>query len=230
MMPLVEAMSVRPHLRALLLNHALLAAHKAGDPVTIRRGTKVVEASESRIMAERAVLEAGELHRPEKVTKALEHMEALRRSKKEGREYARGDAKGKKRRSVGTAAHIRESLAAILRILDEKEPSCHAKSGNWVAPATEQNRNKNPPEWAGKVKYNLLGRIPFTRCHFFAAVKIGEAMIEALMDTGGARSVVDKHTAAKMGLQVASGDYGSFWGLGAGPVPYLGCVLGPIRL
>ena len=75
MMPLVEAMSVRPHLRSLLLNHAVLAAYKAGDTVLVKRGTRVVEVSESRLMAERAVLEAGNLHQPNRLNRALEKMQ-----------------------------------------------------------------------------------------------------------------------------------------------------------
>lgn len=86
------------------------------------------------------------------------------------------------------------------------------------------------PKWAEPVKHNLLGAIPFSRCHFFATVKVEDAVVEALMDTGGARSVIDKHTVAKMGLSIEKVDCGSFWGLGAGPVPYLGRVAGPVRV
>ena len=62
MMPLVDAMSVRPHLCSLLLNHALLAAYKSGDLVLVKCGTRVVKVTESRLLAEWAVFESGNLH------------------------------------------------------------------------------------------------------------------------------------------------------------------------
>ena len=54
--------------------------------------------------------------------------------------------------------------------------------------------SKVVPKWAEPIKHNLLGVIPFTCCHFFVTVRIKNAIIEDLMDTGGARSVIDKHT------------------------------------
>ena len=54
--------------------------------------------------------------------------------------------------------------------------------------------SKVVPKWAEPIKHNLLGVIPFTCCHFFATVRIEDAIIEALMDTGGACLVIDKQT------------------------------------
>ena len=55
-------------------------------------------------------------------------------------------------------------------------------------------------------------------------------MVEWLVDTGGARTVADKHTIAKMGLKIEYGDFGSFWGLGEVPTSYLGRVPGSITI
>lgn len=95
--PLVDGMAVRPHLRELLLNHALMAAHRAGDTVLVPRNLDVVEVSESRMQAERRVLEKGELSRPDKVKKALQ---AMRDQRKEA---------AKRRRDEEELARLREA-------------------------------------------------------------------------------------------------------------------------
>ena len=65
MMPLVDALTACPHLRELLLNHALSVAYKAGQTVLVRRGTKLKEVSEQRMLAERKVLEDGNISNPD---------------------------------------------------------------------------------------------------------------------------------------------------------------------
>ena len=61
------------------------------------------------------------------------------------------------------------------------------------------------PTWAANYRENLLGLMPFTRCHFFAVMAMGDevdgdnddgkgasGVLEVLVDTGGARTVADK--------------------------------------
>ena len=143
--------------------------------------------------------------------------------------------KGKGKDASTSIALIRESMAAVLRLVEAEEEEglvdiqCMSKAKEIVEPATESTRSLKVPEWArSNVRFNLLGTMPFTRCHHFAAARVEEAMVEWLVDTGGARTVADKHTIAKMGLKIEYGDFGSFWGLGAGPTSYLGRVPGPI--
>ena len=126
-------------------------------------------------------------------------------------------------------------MAAVLKLVEAEDEEdlvdiqCMSKAKEIVEPATESTRSLKVPEWArSNVRFNLLGTMPFTRCHHFAAARVEEAMVEWLVDTGGARTVADKHTIAKMGLKIEYGDFGSFWGLGAGPTSYLGRVPGPI--
>ena len=69
-MPLVDALTARPHLRELLLNHALSAAYKARQMVLVRRGTKLKEVSEQRMLAERKVLEDGNISNQDQVVQA----------------------------------------------------------------------------------------------------------------------------------------------------------------
>ena len=126
-------------------------------------------------------------------------------------------------------------MAAVLKLVEAEDEEdlvdiqCMSKAKEIVEPATESTTSLKVPEWArSNVRFNLLGTMPFTRCHHFAAARVENAMVEWLVDTGGARTVADKHTIAKMGLKIEYGDFGSFWGLGAGPTSYLGRVPGPI--
>ena len=72
MMPLVEAMLVWPHLHSLFLNRAILVTYKAGDTVLVKCGTRAVKVSESRLLAEQAVLEAGNLHQSDRLSLVLD--------------------------------------------------------------------------------------------------------------------------------------------------------------
>lgn len=59
-------------------------------------------------------------------------------------------------------------------------------------------------------------------------------MTEAIVDTGGARTMLDNLLADRLGLPVevaGPGKYfGSFWGPSAEPIPYYGRVAGPIEI
>ena len=72
--PMVESLDVKPHLRDLLLNHAIMATYEAGDQVLVPQGTAIKEVSVSLMRAERAVLEAREMRRPSKVWEQLTKM------------------------------------------------------------------------------------------------------------------------------------------------------------
>ena len=69
-----------------------------------------------------------------------------------------------------------------------------------IEPATEATRVWRLPAWAGKCQ-NLLGLVPFSRCHYFGVMAINDSIIEALLSTGGAKSLVDVDTVEQMGLE-----------------------------
>ena len=50
--PIIDDMALRPHMHMLMNNHVALVAYKAGEPVYVRKGTKVVEMSEAHLSAE----------------------------------------------------------------------------------------------------------------------------------------------------------------------------------
>lgn len=67
-----------------------------------------------------------------------------------------------------------------------------------------------------------------------AVVKIGKGVVNALVDTGGARCMVDVNTAKKLGLSIevagTGSRFGSFTGPNGATVPYYGKIKGPVRL
>lgn len=91
-MPLLAGMAARPYLRDLLSNYAVHTAAKAGHPIMLVKGQKTIEVSESRLLAERKILEDGDLHRPDKVKKRLEDMRMKRKgaAKKTAKRADRG--------------------------------------------------------------------------------------------------------------------------------------------
>ena len=48
----IDDMVLCPHMRVLMNNHVAPAAYKAGEPVYVRKGTKVVEMSKAHLSAE----------------------------------------------------------------------------------------------------------------------------------------------------------------------------------
>ena len=101
--------------------------------------------------------------------------------------------KGKGKDASTLIALIRESMAAVLKLVEAEDEEdlvdiqCMSRAKEIGEPATESTRSLKVPEWAhSKVRFNLLGTMPFTRCHHFAAARVEEAMVEWLVDTGGA--------------------------------------------
>ena len=63
---------------------------------------------------------------------------------------------------------------------------------------------------------------------------LNNVLVEAIVDTGGARSIINEHTARELGLHVelakATRGHGAFWGPGATPIKYYGIVPGPVHI
>ena len=70
--------------------------------------------------------------------------------------------------------------------------------------------------------------------HYSALCGLGEGVVEVMLDTARARSMIDMETALKLGLpveKVSSTKYfGSFYSASGVPTPYAGRVKGPVRL
>ena len=81
--PVIDEMALRPHMRMLMNSHVALDAYRAGEPVYVRKGTKVVELSEAHLLAEKKVLEEGKLAKPTATQQALPKLREKEVAKKE---------------------------------------------------------------------------------------------------------------------------------------------------
>lgn len=90
------------------------------------------------------------------------------------------------------------------------------------------------PKWVDPGIQNKRHLVKPTGAHFLVPVQVGTGVIDAVLDTGGARSVIDVGTARELGLRVeratARKNFGSFWGPSSKPVNYYGRVRGPITI
>ena len=108
-------------------------------------------------------------------------------------------------------------------------------------PATQLTRTTDVPEWAA-AHVNLRGRLPLSSSHFTGVValtaggpaKAGGAVLEALLDTGGARTMIDETTArlAKLPMRRATKerDCGWFYSPSGEATPYVGTIEGPVTV
>lgn len=90
------------------------------------------------------------------------------------------------------------------------------------------------PRWAPRGAVNGRGVLKISPAHYSALVAVGGSVTEAIVDTGGARTMIDSVLAEKLKLRVevaGPGKYfGSFWGPSAEPIPYYGRVAGPVEI
>lgn len=81
---------------------------------------------------------------------------------------------------------------------------------------------------------NGRGILKISPAHYSALVAFGNSLTEAIVDTGGARTMLDASLAQRLGLPVEIAGpgkwFGSFWGPSASPIPYYGRVAGPIQV
>ena len=66
---LLDRLELRPQLRDLVLKSVIVAAHKVWNTIQVLHGAKIKNVSVAWMLAERAVLEVGEMHRPDLVSK-----------------------------------------------------------------------------------------------------------------------------------------------------------------
>lgn len=92
--------------------------------------------------------------------------------------------------------------------------------------------SRGVPEWASKGVDNLRGLIPMSKAHYFGLATINNKLTEVLLDTAGARTMIDTNTARTLGLNVTWADknshIGTFSGVGGSTLKYAGVAKGPI--
>lgn len=90
------------------------------------------------------------------------------------------------------------------------------------------------PGWASPEAKNFRGLSELSPAHYSALCGLGDGIVEVMLDTAGARTMIDMGTALKLGLpveKVSSTKYfGSFYSASGVPTPYAGRVRGPVTL
>ena len=138
---MVESLDVKPHLRDLLLNHAIMATYEAGDQVLVPQGTAIKEVSVSHMRAERAVLEVGEMRRPSKVWEQLTKMcEQCCADQRKQEIMWKGKGKATSSRAL---QFVRDGIQGLFRQLEtldngDAADAMHASGGDLVEPPTPE--------------------------------------------------------------------------------------------
>ena len=68
-------------------------------------------------------------------------------------------------------------------------------------PMSVEEHDTSLPEWAEGM-LNSRGHVPLSCNHFIGLVAINGTFIECIIDTGGARTMLDKATASAAGLSI----------------------------
>ncbi len=94
-------------------------------------------------------------------------------------------------------------------------------------------KDRSAPDWAKGLR-NARGLVAYDDAQYIAHIGVQGTLIEGLMDTGGACTIMDMAFARKLGFAVKEqrqAEYGLFSVPGRStPLPYAGCVEGPVEL
>ena len=210
------------------------------------KGTSIREVTEARLLAERKLLEEADLSRPQDAEKRLQELadaeRAKRRSRRAGQPHGVDRANLIHDYAQGIAQMLAEEVDAgaaeqwVLSAADGGAPA--EKPAKYApAPATPLTRTTEAPAWAEDCA-NLRGKLPLSRNHFTAVVAIrkgaARVVLEGLIDTAGARSMIDLDTAKLAGLPLtyptANRSLGWFHGPSGVPTAYSAIVEGPVEL
>ena len=147
--------------------------------------------------------------------------------------------------SVGPAQRPRQGLnwvEAVQRVLPwvpcgmlEQGKCPPALMANVAAPpVTRVAKGKYGylPQWAHEL-VDMTGNLPYDSDQYMGFVGVGNCVTEAIMDTGGARCMMDAATAVKLGVPYIPAhdrEFGTFIGVGGQPTAYKGVSDGAVQL
>ena len=89
------------------------------------------------------------------------------------------------------------------------------------------------PSWAQPGAKNARGHCAVSSSHYMGLACVEGTFLEITLDSGGSKTMVDKHTAIKMGLDIEWADqtkkyYGTFSGVSGTSMQYLGVTKKPV--
>lgn len=219
--PVTQVMQTQPDLLRLMTSKTNLLSFKAGRVVHVARGTKVKVLDLEHLEAEVAALEASPVDSGEKLERKLK-------------------AVGKKFERRGT-----QDVQLMVKE-DSVAPNAGGNVGTGLPPAIPTSvvpvpRGRERVTWADPHSINVRGRVDPGDCHFLAVCTINGVSTDVVVDTGGARTMMDLNTAVLMGLDVEQVPlekqrgleyypFGYYVGPGGLPVPYAGRIRGPFGI
>lgn len=91
------------------------------------------------------------------------------------------------------------------------------------------------PTWANDMmEASALGKVKLSTSHYMGTIMLDKVLFHAMIDTCGAKSMMDRQTAEEMGynIEVATRNkhFGSFYGPGGKTIYYYGRIVGPINV
>ena len=103
-----------------------------------------------------------------------------------------------------------------------------------IGPLPSADSLKQKPQWASEEAEDMLDMVPHSTAHYMATVEINKKLINLIVDTGGARTMMDRRVAESLGLPIDKASkkkrYGSYWGPGGKETYYWGRVQGPVTV
>lgn len=134
---------------------------------------------------------------------------------------------------------VNDILGSLKEVLEGDDNSDH--DNNYMFKSATRDLISLPagargvPSWAPPNIINCRGLVAVSKAHYLALAVVNGRLIEVMVDTGGARTMVDRMTAIKLGLNVKwscdnPGIAGTFSGVSGNTTEYLGVAVGPIKV
>jgi hypothetical protein len=108
-------------------------------------------------------------------------------------------------------------------------------AGQGVVEATKLPAgSRGVPDWASVGAKNLRGLVQISGSHYLGLCEVNGRLVEVVLDSGGARTMIDKDTARALGLNVewaTSGkSFGTYSGVTSSNSSYAGRAVGPVQV
>lgn len=230
LLPLFKAMDVKANLRNLITSQALLEAHRHSDTVKVVTGTKVKHISEKQQAKKVAVYQNAGVDEYIKPN--------LRVIKEKYRDYRHFDA-------TSAAPNVQnftlnDVLHDLVHLLSRPGSQTIADSDELFLNAPGQCNHEallphamDLPAWTDHNAINCRGVVLISSNHYTELCQIGKDVVECMLDSGEARTMIDVQTARLIGLDVerpeAGNYFGCFYGANAQTTAYASHVRGPIK-
>ena len=130
-----------------------------------------------------------------------------------------------------------KDIAALFSFMDSQQTGPESQQAVTVpekVEITDKPVDISIPDWAkSATKFNLRAQLSWDNNQYTGVVVINGALVEAVMDSGGARTMIDMRTAQEAQIpwtEAKGSEFGQYITPGGAARPYLGIAPGPIRI